>query len=205
LRVKKIKERIFAIDGTPADCVYLALKCLLPEKPHLLISGINQGANLGQQDICYSGTVAAAIQGTFLGIPSLAFSSLPDEGGKYRFDFSAKICRQFAIKALERDFLRGITFNINIPPPPIKGIKLVKLGEKRYNPEIIQKTDPRKNVYFWIGDGSPTFVGDEGSDVVAIKQGFITVSPLKTDFTAYRKLKLNSLKKILVAIEDEIS
>ena len=186
LRVKRVKPKVYAVDGTPADCVYLALQKLLPRKPALLISGINRGPNLGRQDISYSGTVAAAIQGSFLRIPSLAVSLLPDEKHHYFFDSAARFVASLVEKALEKP----------LPPPPVKGVKIVKLGQKRYNPEIIEKEDPRKNIYYWIGTGHPKAEGDKDSDVKIIKEGYITVTPLhldKTDYLSIQKKKFRTL------------
>ncbi len=196
LRVKKIREKTFAVDGTPADCVYLALQKFLPRKPDLLISGINAGPNIGQQDVSYSGTVAAAIQGTFFQVQSLAISLLHDEKGRFHFDSASKIAHQAAKRLLQNKLPAGITLNINIPPPPFKGIKITKLGQRRYTPEIIEDKDPRKNSYYWIGTGSPRTIGDEESDVTAIRLGFISITPLHTDLTDFQALKLPALRNI---------
>jgi 5'-nucleotidase len=204
LRVKKIRENMYAVDGTPADCVYVALKKLLPGIP-LLLSGLNHGPNVGQQDISYSGTVAAAIQGAFLGIASTAISVLPDSQGQYSFHFSARVAYEIARVLLQEKLPKGTSLNVNIPSPPVKGIKMVKLGQKRYNPEIIEKKDPRKNTYFWIGRGNPKSIGDKDSDVKAIKQGFITVTPLHSNSTDYASIRLPFLQGLLSAINHEIS
>lgn len=204
LRVKTLQANIFAVDGTPADCVYLALRKLLPRKPALLISGLNRGPNLGQQDISYSGTVAAAIQGTFLGVASLAVSLLPDRNHRYFFDFSANIARSIAHEILQKKLPEKVTLNINIPPPPLKGVKIVKLGQKRYNPEIVEKKDPRENTYYWIGTGSPRAIGDQDSDVMTIKEGYITITPLHTDMTDYKTIQHPTFKNILTSIADEL-
>ncbi len=201
LRVKRIGENVFAVDGTPADCVYLALQKFLPRKPDLLISGINSGPNLGQQDVSYSGTVAAAIQGTFLQVQSFAISLLHDEKGRVQFDAASKIAFQVAKRLLQNKLPEGITLNINIPPPPFKGIKITTLGQRRYNPEIIEEKDPRKNSYYWIGTGNPKTIGDEESDVVVVKLGYISVTPLHTDLTDFQALKLPALKDIFSFIE----
>lgn len=199
LRVEKISQNVFAVDGTPADCVYLALQKILPRRPDLLISGLNRGPNLGQQDISYSGTVAAAIQGTFLGLPSLAVSVLPDEQGRFPFSVAAEFTANFIQRLLKKKLPPGLTLNVNIPPPPTRGVRLTRLGEKRYNPEIIEKKDPRENLYYWIGAGRPTPVGDKGTDIWAVARGFISVTPLHTDLTDYPALGLPVLKK---AIQD---
>lgn len=204
LRIKKIKARVFAVDGTPADCVYLATQKLLPQKPFLLISGINRGPNLGQQDISYSGTVAGAIQGAYLQIPSLAVSLLPDKNHQYHFDFAAKIISSLVRKLMENKTPQRMILNINIPPPPFRGIKIVKLGQKRYNPEIIEKQDPRKRTYYWIGTGNPKAMGDKNSDVMVIKEGYITVTPLHKDLTDHSALQHRPLNQILRFVSDEI-
>lgn len=189
LRVKNIRSNTYAVDGTPADCVYLAIQKILPRKPDLLISGINPGPNLGQQDISYSGTVAGALQGSFLQIPSLAVSVLHDDYGEFHYDQAVKICLSFMNKILNNSFPKGTTLNINIPPPPVKGIKFVKLGQKRYNPEISERQDPRNRIYYWIGTGNPIAIGDEDSDVMVIKEGYVTITPLHKDLTDYKILK----------------
>ena len=197
LRVERIKRDVFAVDGTPADCIYLALKMILQRSPCLIISGINRGPNLGQQDISYSGTVAAAIQGTFLGIPSVAVSAVPNVQGEHDFDLSAEFIFKLAKRILKKRLPAGLTLNVNIPAPPIQGARMTKLGEKRYDPEIVEKRDPRDNTYYWIGSGKPTPIGDRTSDVWAVARGFISVTPLHTDLTDYAALSNPSWKKII--------
>lgn len=193
LRVETIKKDVFAVDGTPADCIYLALKMILPRTPDLIVSGINRGPNLGQQDISYSGTVAAAIQGTFLKVPSVAISAV--QGG-YDLEVPAGFALKLAKRLLRQGLPPGLTLNINFPPPPIKGIKITKLGEKRYDPEIFEKRDPRDNTYYWIGSGIPTPIGDRASDVWAVSHGYVSVTPLHTDLTDYAALARPAWKKI---------
>jgi len=205
LRVKKFKKTVYAVDGTPADCVYLAIQKLLPGKPSLLISGPNHGPNVGQQDISYSGTVAGAMQGAFLQIPALAVSVLPDDKGQYNFDFSCLFTSKLAEIILANGLPSGILLNINIPPPPVKGIKMAKLGQKHYNPEIIEKIDPRKNTYFWIGTGNPQAVGGKDSDVMVIKEGYITLTPIHNDLTDYKSLHSSFFKGLTSSISHEIS
>jgi len=204
LRVKAIEDHIYAIDGTPADCVYMAVQKLLPRKPDLLISGMNHGPNVGQQDISYSGTVAGAVQGTFLQIPSVAISLSADEKGQFPFELGAKFGTLVAKKLLDNALPQGMALNINIPPPPVKGVKLTKLGQKRYHPEIIVKTDPRGRTYYWIGTGNPKGEGDKDSDVMVIQKGYITVTPIHRDLTDYNALELPKLKNIFSSLNDEI-
>jgi 5'-nucleotidase len=193
LRVERIKKDVFAVDGTPADCIYLALKMILPRTPDLVLSGINRGPNLGQQDISYSGTVAAALQGTFLKIPSVAISAIP---GGHGLEVPAGFILKLAKRLLRQGLPAGLTLNINFPPPPVRGIKLTRLGEKRYDPEIVEKRDPRDNTYYWIGSGTPTPIGDRASDVWAVSHGYISVTPLHTDLTDYAALARPLWKKI---------
>lgn len=203
LRIQRIQERIYAVNGTPADCIYLAVKKLLPRKPDLIISGLNQGPNLGQQDISYSGTVAAAIQGRFLQIPSVAISVLPDKKGQYSFEFSAQIALRLAKGLIKNEHPQDTLLNVNIPPPPVKGIRITKLGEKRYDPEIIEEKDPRNKTFYWLGTGNPEALGDEDSDVKIVNKGFISVTPLHLDLTDYRAMKHPALKNLISFLENE--
>jgi len=188
LRVKDIAAGVFAVDGTPADCVYLAMQKLLPRRPDLILSGINNGPNLGQQDVAYSGTVAGAVQGTFFGIPSLAFSCLSDIDRSFDFDYAAGIAGRLAEYFLGQAAPQGITLNINIPPAPFKGIRVTKLGQKRYSPEVVESRDPRRLPYFWIGLGRPVAVGDASSDIEAARQGYVSLTPIHSDLTSYEML-----------------
>ncbi len=205
MRIKEIKKNIFAIDGTPVDCVYIAVNELLPKKPDLLISGINQGPNLGQQDISYSGTVAGALQGSFLQIPSMAASLMRDVNGQFHFEKPAQIIHDFAQNILDKGLPPGVTLNINIPSLPVKGIKVTKLGEKRYNPEIISKSDPRNRTYYWIGTGTPTAIGDFDSDVMVVKEGYISITPLHRDLTDFVTLKDQAFQDLFPGVSNEIS
>jgi 5'-nucleotidase len=204
LRVKTIKDRVYAVDGTPTDCVYLAVRKLLPRIPDLLISGINRGPNLGQQDISYSGTVGGAVQGTFLQIPSLAVSHLPDRDGTCYFGFCSEVVNSLSTNLLKRPLPEGITLNINIPPPPVKGLRLAKLGQKHYHPEIIVRTDPRERDYYWIGTGVPQAMGDSESDVKLILDGYITMTPLHRDLTAYSQFEAGTWDDVLDKVNREI-
>lgn len=205
LRVREIREKVYGVEGTPADCVYIALKQLLPRKPDLLISGLNHGPNVGQQDISYSGTVAGALQGTFLQIPSLAVSLLPDKHGDFHFSFSSKITHILAEKILENPLQEGVTLNVNIPAPPVKGIRITKLGERRYNPEVLAQKDPRNRLYYWIGTGNPQSLGDENSDVRVVGENYISLTPIHTDSTDYLTLNKPPFQNLFSSIKNEIS
>jgi 5'-nucleotidase len=200
LRVQAVKPRVWAVEGTPVDCVYFALQKFLPRRPDLIISGMNPGPNLGQQDINYSGTVAGAIQGTFHGIPSMAISLLPDARGRFDLKSAAAIVRTIAADILAHGLPPGIALNVNIPPAPRKGVKITRLGWKFYDPEIIEKTDPRNSSYYWIGTGTPRRVGDAGTDVMAAHDGFISLTPLHTDMTAHAAMVSPKLRRVARAL-----
>lgn len=200
LRAQAIKPRIWAVEGTPVDCIYFALQKFLPRWPDLIVSGMNPGPNLGQQDINYSGTVAGAIQGTFHGIPSIAVSLLPDARGRFDLKAAAAIVRRIAADVLADGLPPGTALNVNIPPAPIKGVKITRLGWKFYDPEIVEKADPRNSPYYWIGTGSPHRVGDAGTDVMAAHAGYISLTPLHTDMTAHHALRAVQLRRIAKAL-----
>lgn len=197
LRAQLVKPRVWAVEGTPVDCVYFALQKFLPRRPDLLISGMNPGPNLGQQDINYSGTVAGAIQGTFLGVPSIAVSLLRDAKGRFDLKHAVGAVRAIAADVLAHGLPAGTALNVNIPPPPVKGVKITRLGWKFYDPEIIEKVDPRNASYYWIGTGTPRRVGDAGTDVMAAHDGYISLTPLHTDMTAHHSLGSARLRRIV--------
>ena len=196
LRVNRIRPAWYAVDGTPADCVYLAVCKILPRHPDLLLSGVNRGPNLGRQDIAYSGTVAAAVQGTFIGIPSLAVSQLPDATGRFVFDAAASLAVRIGGRLLRGAAPPGLTMNFNVPPSPVRGIRLAKLGERRYAPEIIERKDARRKSVFWIGTGNPKIMDGPGTDLEAVRRGYASLTPLHSDLTEYKALKLRRLREI---------
>ena len=202
IRAKKIKENTWAIDGTPTDCINLGLRKLLPGKPDLIISGINKGPNLGE-DTTYSGTVSGAVQGTLFDIPSFAISVIADKHGIYDFQYAANIALQLAKWILQNELPKETTLNVNIPPPPIRGIKLTKLGKKKYRPDIIEKVDPRGKTYYWIGNGNPQCIGDENTDVKAVRNGYISITPLKLDLTDYQALNYLKTKKLFSILKND--
>lgn len=188
------RVRGWVVDGTPADCVKLGLEALLPEKPDFLIAGINLGPNVGT-DVLYSGTVSAAIEGIINGIPSVAVSlATHDEPDFSRaVDFIERFLPEFSRQIVPT----GTLLNINVPPGTPRGIKVTKLGNIRYVNVIDRRTDPRGRVYFWMA-GEPLDVNgnDSDTDVVAVKEGFISITPVHIDLTDYlfaEKLKRWSL------------
>ncbi len=196
LRVYRRKTDVWAVDGTPADCIYFAVQKVLPRRPDLIISGMNPGPNLGQQDANYSGTIAAAIQGTFLGIPSLAVSMIADTSGRFPLNFAAGVVREIADRILSTGLPEGLTLNVNIPPPPVRGTRLTRLGRKFYNPEVVEKTDPRGLSYYWIGTGTPSQDCEKGTDLEATRKKYISITPLQPDRTCREALKFRSLVQL---------
>jgi 5'-nucleotidase len=170
------------VDGTPADCIKLALEALMPEPPDLLISGINSGPNLGT-DVLYSGTVSAAIEGLINGIPSIAISLTSHRN--HDFSYSGKLARD--IVAIFSDELSPRTLlNINIPPGEPRGIKVTKLGNRRYVNIFDKRTDPRGRIYFWMG-GEPFDLDEDDpeTDIWAVREGYISITPIHYDLTDY--------------------
>lgn len=188
LRPVRRGERRWQVDGTPTDCVMLAVEALLPERPDFVLSGINHGQNMGE-DVLYSGTVAAAMEGLALGIPSIAISFA---GGDLRADLShleqqvevlTPLLRH--LTALER-FPANTLLNVNLPPVPageIKGVRLTRLGRRVYSNSLQAMHDPWGREIYWIGGGSATWAGPEDSDFRAIQEGYVSVTPLHLDLT----------------------
>jgi len=194
LRPVRAGERRWQVDGTPTDCVMLAVEALLPERPDFVFSGINHGQNMGE-DVLYSGTVAAAMEGLALGIPSIAVSFA---GGDLRADLT--YLRQ-QVPVLTR-LLRHLTslpafpantlLNVNLPPLPaegVKGARLTRLGSRVYSGSLRPMRDPWNRDIFWIGGGSITWSGEEDSDFRAIQEGYISITPLHLDLTNYSMLQ----------------
>jgi 5'-nucleotidase len=186
LRVETAGERWSAVNGTPSDCVNLAVLGLLPEPPILLVSGINHGSNLGD-DVTYSGTVSAAMEGALLGVPSMAVSlAEPDAEG---FAQAAEVARLVAARVLVEGLPQQTLLNINVPPGRPAGIRLTRLGRRVYREKAVREVDPRGRPYYWLGAGPPEWDEDEGSDIAAIREGFATVTPVHLDLTHYPVLR----------------
>lgn len=185
LRIKEHAPDTYGVSGTPTDCVLLAIHGILDRKPDLIISGINHGPNMGE-DVTYSGTVAAAIEGCILGISSMAVSLASWELAS--FEGAAAAAQLLARKLFELEGGKARLWNVNVPAvgrDQIKGIKVTKLGSRIYNDLIIKKKDPRGKDYFWIGGGEPGWSTEENTDFAAVSAGFISVTPLRLDFTDY--------------------
>ncbi|MCB1213927.1 MAG: 5'/3'-nucleotidase SurE [Deltaproteobacteria bacterium] len=193
LRLKKHQQNFYSVTGTPADCITLGVHEVLKKKPDLVVSGINHGANLGY-DVHYSGTVSAAMEGTIMGIKSLAFSSVFLEE-KPRFKPAALFAKRL-IKSLGRHELpEGVMLNVNIPnvaASQLKGPVICRLGMRHYGEVIVQKLDPRGRKYYWIGGDQKNFADIPGSDCNAVIEKKIAITPLSiqmTDFSFLEKMR----------------
>jgi 5'-nucleotidase len=184
LRIRPLAERQFAVDGTPADCVYVAINHLMrDEKPALVISGINHGPNLAD-DVIYSGTVAAAMEGSVLNVPSIAFSLVARK--VHEFERAAQFARALVKAALANPLPKRMLLNVNVPggTGPIHGYQVTRLGQHSYGADVIEKDDPRGRKYYWIGGTGYDHVKEPGTDVTAVHdERCISVTPLMLDFT----------------------
>lgn len=179
----------YAVTGTPADCVKLAVTTLLDKKPDLIVSGINHGSNTAI-NVIYSGTVSAATEGTILGIPSIAFSltSYTD----FDFTYSKKVAKIIASQVLKNGLPKGVLLNVNIPPVPeeqIKGIKVTKQGKSKWNDYFERRLDPSNREYFWLTGSMNINNDDPDSDVIAIQNNYVSVTPIQFDLTDYKFLE----------------
>ncbi|MEE8427116.1 MAG: 5'/3'-nucleotidase SurE [Woeseiaceae bacterium] len=188
LRVSKIAENRYSVDGTPSDCVHLALTGLLDDEPDLVVSGINHGANLGD-DVIYSGTVAAAMEGRFLGLPTIAVSLAGDR--LTHFDTAARVVTEM-VQKLERAVLApDITLNVNVPDRPyeeLTGVIAARLGFRHKAEPVIRTRDPHGRTIYWVGPAGKGQDAGPGTDFHAIDQGAVAVTPLKVDLTRHDSL-----------------
>ena len=197
LRINKIGERFYSVDGTPTDAVMLAVHAILKRKPDILISGINHGPNMGD-DVSYSGTVAAAMEGTILNIPSIAVSNVNWDAK--HFESAARFVRKLAKFVLENGLPQYTFLNVNVPDrrQAAKGYKITRLGKRVYSDVVIEKIDPRGRNYYWIGEQTPIWEKKaDDTDFAAIKKGYISITPLHLDTTDYRAMeKIKGWKKL---------
>ncbi len=183
LRVEQAAADVYFVNGTPTDCVHLAITGLLSDEPDMVISGINHGANLGD-DVLYSGTVAAAMEGRFLGLPALAVSLVLSEGGN--FATAVSFIRQ-CVRRMQHDPLPGDTIlNINVPDLPersIQGYRSTRLGSRHKSEPVIQTRDPKDLPIYWVGPAGKGQDVGSGTDFHAVASGWVSVSPIKVDLT----------------------
>jgi 5'-nucleotidase len=183
----QLGPRRFAVNGTPSDCVNLAILGLLAVRPAVVVAGVNAGSNLGD-DVTYSGTVSAALEATLLGVPALAVSLVrPGDAASYRS--AARAAARLASLLLRDGSRAARLLNVNVPPGRPRGIRLTRLGRRMYSERVVERRDPRGRRYFWIGAGPPAWEAGEDTDYAAVHAGYISVTPLDTDLTDYAGLR----------------
>jgi len=191
LRVNQVEANVYAVNGTTADCVNIALQKILPQKPDFIVSGMNLGENLSE-DVFFSGTVGGAFSGFLYGIPSLAVSLIAGLGQyqqqTFEFDQGAEITAKILEKLFTYDH-DNVIYNLNIPFPNRGEIAVSSLGSKRYTPDIVERTDPRGRKYYWIGTGTPNYSYQEGSDIWAVQNQYISLSIIKYDLNSQTELR----------------
>jgi 5'-nucleotidase len=190
LRARRSAEGSYVVDGTPTDCVIMAVNELLGHKPDFCLSGVNHGSNMGE-DVLYSGTVAAAMEATVIGIPSVALSYTGDD--YENLNGWGPLLQGFLRQILAREtFPEHTLLNVNLPPLPpgeVRGVRVTSLGQRRYADSITKARDPKGREYFWIGGDISTWTGAEDADYKAVEEGFISVTPLHLDLTNYQLLE----------------
>lgn len=202
LRVKKINwshttVEAYAVNGTPADCVKIGVDILMDDRPDIIFSGINRGANLGT-DIVYSGTVSAAMEGCLLGIPSIAVSLAGFDD--VDFSYAAETAYLLGTKLMENEFPNDMLFNVNVPNTSrdeIKGIKFTKLGIRKYKEGYIEREDPRGNPYYWLtGEIDNDHMVDD-TDINAVYNKYVSITPIQYDLTNYKMLDILKESSVL--------
>ncbi|ABA88672.1 nucleoside 3'/5'-monophosphate phosphatase and short-chain exopolyphosphatase SurE [Syntrophotalea carbinolica DSM 2380] len=188
LRADELRPGVFAVDGTPTDCVNLGIHGLLSSVPDLVVAGINRGANLGD-DITYSGTVCAAMEATLMGVPALAVSLEGDTFASSEYRQAADAALFLAQKVSEEGLPSDTFLNVNVPAGRIRGIRLTRQGRRRYGDMVVEKMDPRGRKYYWLGAGECDFDYVDGTDCHAMHEGFISVTPLHLDLTNFRSFE----------------
>jgi 5'-nucleotidase len=188
LRVVDREPGWYAINGTPTDCVHLAISGLLESEQELVVSGVNDGANLGD-DVLYSGTVAAAMEGRFLGVPSIAVSLV--HGGDRHFATAARVARELVLRLLSAPLPQATLFNVNVPDLPyesLKGFRATRLGVRHRSERIVRATDPRGRAVYWVGSAGAGEDAGPGTDFHAVEHGFVSITPLQIDLTRHGAL-----------------
>jgi 5'-nucleotidase len=182
LRLEQIRDSTYALDGTPTDCVNIAVTAVLKGLPDLVVSGINRGLNVGD-DVTYSGTVAGAMEGALLGVPSIAVS-LQQGPGEWDFREAAAVARVMAERVLRTRLPPRTFLNVNVPRRTPLGVRVTAQGARAHATTVTDRHDPRGRPYYWIGEGKDEWLASRDSDHEAVQSGFVSVTPLQTDLTA---------------------
>jgi 5'-nucleotidase len=190
LRIDPVRDDEYAVDGTPTDCVLVAMNGLLKVRPDIVVSGINHGPNMGD-DVTYSGTVSAAFEGAILGLPAVSVS-LATFGREREFSGATSAVPHIIRETLARGLPPKSLLNVNIPSLPadrIRGTRVTKLGHRIYEDILIERTDPRGRAYYWIGGKEPTWEPAAETDFLAVQEGYVSVTPISLDLTDYRMIE----------------
>ncbi len=203
IRIKEIKKREYRVTGTPTDCVHIALTGLLERDPDIVVSGINAGANLGD-DVIYSGTVAAAMEGRFLGYPAVAVSLVSGEGKRHHYATAGEAARRIVMQLIRDPLPADTILNVNVPDCPwdeIKGFEVTRLGHRHRAEPVIKTTSPRGEEMYWIGPSGTEQDGGPGTDFDAVRRKYISITPIHVDLTRYQAL--NQVAGWVTAISTE--
>jgi 5'-nucleotidase len=190
IRVERREAGVFKVYGTPTDCVHIGITGLLDDEPDMVISGINAGANLGD-DVLYSGTVAAAMEGRFLGLPAMAVSLVYGNGGPHHFESGARAASILMNRLIEEPLPADTILNVNVPDRPwneIEGFETTRLGHRHRSEDVIPIEDPRGRQFYWIGAPGGEQDSGAGTDFSAVRRGFVSVTPIHVDLTRYQAL-----------------
>lgn len=186
LRLELMRAGVFAVDGTPTDCVNMAVTHVLKRLPDMVVSGINKGWNLGD-DVTYSGTVAGALEGALLGVPGIAVS-LQYTKGAWDFSFAADAAATMAAQMFKRPLPMWTFLNINLPTGKPKGFRVTVQAKRNHITEISERHDPKGRAYYWIEEGQDEWAPHDRSDYQAVRDGYVSVTPLHPDLTAHQAL-----------------
>lgn len=190
LRVFDVEENVYFVPGTPTDCVHLAISGLFDFEFDMVVSGVNDGPNLGD-DVLYSGTVAAAIEGRFLGLPTIAVSLCTGPGTGGHFETAAHVARLLVRHLMKRPLERALILNVNVPDVPyeaIRGFRPTRLGYRHRSEPVVRAHDPRGRPVYWIGPAGPQQDAGPGTDFDAVANGYVSVTPLQIDLTRHAAL-----------------
>lgn len=186
LRLERVRDGVFSVDGTPTDCVNVALTTVLDRPPDLVVSGINKGYNLGD-DVTYSGTVAGALEAALLGVPGIAVS-IERSGDDFDFGHASAVSRQLAERVLASGLPSRTLLNVNVPRGAAKGIRVTVQGRRNHVTKVTRSVDPRGRPYYWIEEGESAWDDDSRSDYHAVRSGWISITPLQPDLTCHDAL-----------------
>lgn len=186
LRIEQRASNAYAVDGTPTDCVNIAVNGILKKRPDLVVSGINKGGNLGD-DVTYSGTVSVAMEGTLLGIPSIAISLVSRDN--FNFNPAARFAARLAGFVLKKGLPKDTLLNVNVPEGDMNGYRITKQGKRLYGDSVIEKIDPRGKKYYWIGGDVLRWEGGKDTDFKAVADGVISITPIHLDMTNHSAMK----------------